>query len=140
MFNKRGKSEMKTYKKTELARLAGINAETLRYYEKIGVLSQATRQANGYRVFNERHLDELKFIKSCRSLGFSLDNIQALKQLQMANNTAFIHNADEIAAAQLAMVDEKIRQLSEIKATLLNLSRCDKQGECKVMTFLNASA
>ncbi len=56
-----------------LAREAGVNIETIRYYEKIGLLPEPVRAGNGYRVYDETDLKRLSFIRRCRELGFSLD-------------------------------------------------------------------
>lgn len=125
------------YRKNELTKLADISPDTLRYYERIGLLSEPQRQANGYRLFNDTHLNELRFIKTCRSLGFSIEDIRELQDLQRNGNMA-CHNADEIVAKHLTQTALKIKQLQEIQQTLQTIADCDhdKSAECKVMSFL----
>ncbi|MDE4033866.1 MerR family transcriptional regulator, partial [Glaesserella parasuis] len=59
----------------------GVHLETIRYYEKQGLI-KPTFQANGYRVFDENQLEQLRFIKTCRNIGFSLKDIQVLLAFQ----------------------------------------------------------
>lgn len=125
------------YRKNELTKLADISPDTLRYYERIGLLSEPQRQANGYRLFNDTHLNELRFIKTCRSLGFSIEDIRELQDLKRNGNTA-CHNADKIVAKHLAQTALKIKQLQAIQQTLQTIADCDqdKSAECKVLSFL----
>ena len=66
---------------SELAKSSGVNLETIRYYERLGLITPAKRDANGYRSFGQVQLDELQFIKACRAIGFSLDEIRELLAL-----------------------------------------------------------
>ena len=63
----------------------GVHLETIRYYEKQGLI-KPTFQANGYRVFDENQLEQLRFIKTCRNIGFSLKDIQVLLTFQTTPN------------------------------------------------------
>jgi MerR family mercuric resistance operon transcriptional regulator len=67
--------------RAELARRAGTNLETVRYYEKVGVLTEPPRTAAGYRSYDASHERRLRFVLRARELGFSLDEIRALLRL-----------------------------------------------------------
>ncbi|MGX2967239.1 MerR family DNA-binding protein [Ursidibacter sp. B-7004-1] len=131
---------MQTFSKNTLCKALGLNPETLRYYEKIGLLTAPKRSANGYRLFTEQNRQELNFIKTCRSLGFSLDEIKQLKALQQ-NPENSCYNADDLVEQHLALVEQKIQQLIEIKQSLQALTGCQRQQieQCKVIrTLTNA--
>ena len=64
----------------ELSKQSGIHLETIRYYEKMGLMPEPKRLANGYRNYNEASLKQLKFIKTCRALDFSLAEIKHFLQ------------------------------------------------------------
>lgn len=128
---------MQTFSKNALCKALGLNPETLRYYEKIGLLTAPKRSANGYRLFTEQNRQELNFIKTCRSLGFSLDEIKQLKALQQ-NPENSCHNVDDLVEQHLALVEQKIQQLIEIKRSLQALTGCQMQQieQCKVIRTL----
>lgn len=68
-------------KRGELARCTGCNLETIRYYEKIGLLPEPPRSASDYRVYDESHIRRLRFILRGRELGFAIDEIRGLLEL-----------------------------------------------------------
>ena len=126
-----------TMKIKELSQISGVNLETIRYYEKIGILTAATRNTNGYREFDQAAVSQLAFVKTCRSLGFSIDEVRRLLQLR-PNPLGDCHNADQLAAEHLAQVREKIAQLQEIEKLLETLADCGSNSvaECKLMNEL----
>ncbi len=69
------------YKIGVIARKTGLGAETIRYYEQIGILPEPERAANGYRLYDDQHLKRLRFVKRARELGFSLDKVRSLLSL-----------------------------------------------------------
>lgn len=121
----------------ELSKISGVNLETIRYYEKIGILAKATRGANGYREFDQAAVSQLAFVKTCRSLGFSIEEIRQLQQLR-DNPLQDCHNADELVAEHLKQVREKITQLRDIETLLQGLTNCNSHqvATCKVMQEL----
>ncbi|MFU2075369.1 MerR family transcriptional regulator [Gallibacterium anatis] len=120
----------------ELSKLSGINLETIRYYEKTGLLPEPQRSSNGYRYYDQASLSLLKFIKSCRSLGFSLEDIKQL--IQLRHKPTEHYHADQIILKQLEQVEQKIQQLLEIQTFLKQLS-CQEEhneDECKAISGL----
>ena len=111
----------------ELSKRTGINLETIRYYEKQGVLPEPKRSANGYRNYDDASLAQLNFIKNCRMLGFSLEDIRELNRLKFG--TADHYHADQLVLKQLAQVEEKIAQLLEIKAFLQSIANENEHSE-----------
>ena len=125
-------------KVNELSKRTGINLETIRYYEKQGILPEPKRQANGYRSYDEESVTQLLFIKNCRQLGFSLEDIKQLNALKF--HTADHYHADKLVLKQLTLVEEKISQLQDIKAFLQSIAITGKhsESECKAMVGLQA--
>lgn len=125
-------------KVNELSKRTGIHLETIRYYEKQGVLPEPKRQANGYRSYDEESITQLIFIKNCRTLGFSLEDTKQLNALKF--HTANHYDADKLVLKQLALVEEKISQLQEIKVFLQSIVIKGKhsEDECKAIAGLQA--
>lgn len=125
------------FKINELSQKAGIHRETIRYYEKIGLLSQPQRTASGYRLYDESALQCLTFIKSCRTLGLSLEEIKQLYQIQTTPQ-ADCQDADEMIQHHLQQVQSKIRQLKKIEKLLKKMAHCGKHNveQCNVMIGL----
>ena len=108
---------------SELAKLSGVNLETIRYYERLGLITPAKRDANGYRSFGQVQLDELQFIKACRAIGFSLDEIRELLALQ-ANPENPCQIADTLAKQHLVQIDHQIEKKKKIKTLLERMVDC----------------
>lgn len=125
-------------KVNELSKRTGINLETIRYYEKQGILPEPKRQANGYRSYDEESVTQLIFIKNCRRLGFSLEDIKQLNELKF--HTANHYHADKLVLKQLTLVEEKISQLQDIKTFLQSIAITEKhsESECKAVVGLQA--
>jgi len=121
-----------------VAELTGVGAETIRYYEKAGVLSEAERAANGYRLYNDAQVRRLRFIKRCRELGFSLDEVRSLLCLANGEGSA-CEDVRHLARNHLANVRRNIRDLEAIE-TVLNalVEDCSKDGSasCPILEAL----
>lgn len=120
-----------------LSDASGIHLETIRFYEKSGLITPARRADNGYRQFTQQQLDELKFIKTCRSLGFDLEEIKTLLTLQ-ANPQTDCSDANKLATQHLELVEEKIQELSKIRDLLRSMSQCGNHHveDCLVINTL----
>lgn len=108
-----------------LARSTGVGAETIRYYERIGLMPQPNRSAGGHRLYSSEHRRRLRFIKRCRELDFSLDEIRRLLGLVDSRD----HTCAEVrerAAAHLCHIEEKLRDLRRMQEALARMiSSCD---------------
>lgn len=122
----------------ELSKQSGIHLETIRYYEKMGLMPEPKRLANGYRDYDEVSLKQLKFIKTCRSLDFSLAEIKFFNEMKTQQSQHC--EVDSMLAKHLASVEEKIAELTEIKHFLQSLITEDdhQAADCKAMAQLKA--
>ncbi|MHA6531977.1 MerR family transcriptional regulator [Paenibacillus sp. BAC0078] len=113
---------MVRYLRGELAKEAHVNAETLRYYEKHGLLPVPQRSAAGYRVYNEETLKRIAFIQNAKSCGFTLREI---KKALVKSTDGSIGIPDFIAAIErkIIAVDLEIAKRENIKAQLSDLKR-----------------
>lgn len=108
-----------------LSRLAGVNVETIRYYERIKLLQKPPRTRGGHRSYEPAHVEQLRFIRRARVLGFGIDVIRALLTLssQGARSCA---QAREIAATHLAEVRAKQDDLIRLERVLTEtIAQCD---------------
>lgn len=101
----------------ELSRTTGCPIETIRYYEKLTLLSPPPRTGGGHRLYNENHQKRLQFILKARGLGFSLDKTRELLSLS-ENNERSCSEALLLVEANLAAVNEKLAELQTIKNSL----------------------
>ena len=106
----------------QLAAAAGVNVETVRYYQRRGLLKPPTRPAGSIRRYVPAALTRLRFIKRAQSLGFSLDDVQALLSLDDGQNCS---RARTVAQHKLEEVQERIHRLQVLEGTLAELvKRC----------------
>jgi Cd(II)/Pb(II)-responsive transcriptional regulator len=127
----------------ELGAAAGVDIETIRYYEKRGLLPEPTRTANGYRAYAREHVERLAFIRHCRALDMSLVDVQRLLEL-LAHPEADCRDVDCLIDAQLARVQERLESLRALERQLSVLrTRCQAQnraGTCGILQELVAAA
>lgn len=122
----------------ELARRAGCNLETIRYYEKIGLLTEPPRSANGYRIYGDAHIGRLRFILRGRELGFAIEEIRGLMTLVDSGNQTC---AEVKARTELHLTDvrAKIADLRRIESILARTAaQCsgDAVPECPILEAL----
>jgi Hg(II)-responsive transcriptional regulator len=127
----------------DLGRRTGTKVETIRYYERIGLLAAPARTAGNYRLYGREHLDRLSFIRRSRDLGFSLDEVRALLDLadQRDRPCAAV---DAIARQHLADVDRKIADLQALRRELADVvTRCTRGttvAQCRIIESLSPAA
>ena len=124
----------------DLARATGTKVVTIRYYEKIGLLAAPDRSGGNYRSYDAAALDRLRFIRRCRNLGFSLDQVRELLDLSsdMARPCAEV---DTITATHLADVERKIADLNALARELRRISKtCNGGGTISNCRILDAIA
>lgn len=109
--------DMETVTIGQLARRAQVHVETVRYYERRGLLPQPIRQWSGYRQYSQDDVTRLRFIKHAQRLGFSLKEIAELLSLRVDPDTS-CRDVKHRAEAKLADIEEKIRTLEQIKNAL----------------------
>jgi len=124
----------------ELARRAGVNVQTVRYYERRGLLPEPDRTPSGYRDYTDVTLDRLRFIRRAQELGFTLSEIGELLVLRLdPHTTAAAVKAR--AESKIADVDRRIHDLQRIKHALTHLAgRCHggrgPVGDCPLLDAL----
>lgn len=127
-----------TYKIGEVARRADVNKETVRYYEKRELIPKPDRRRSGYRIFTQRHIDQIKFIKRAQQLGFTLSEIKELLELRMDEETSCSEIKEE-ARQKYQDVTQKIKDLRQIQETLVDLiDSCSEGGPIGNCPILNA--
>jgi MerR family copper efflux transcriptional regulator len=131
---------METMTIGKIAKRAGVGVETIRYYERMGLLEEPPRRTSGYREYPASALARLRFIKKGKQLGFSLKEIDELLSIRMDPN-ATCAEVKQQADAKIAEVEEKIRALSRIKTALSEISAaCKGEGpssECPILEALD---
>lgn len=128
----------KGLQRAELARRTGCNLETIRYYEKIGMMPDPPRTGAGYRVYDERHIARLRFILRARELGFAIEEIRGLLEL-VDGGTQTCAEVKERTERHLADVRTKIADLKRIEKVLAQTaSKCSGEDvpECPVLEAL----
>jgi MerR family mercuric resistance operon transcriptional regulator len=105
----------KGLQRAELAKRTGCNLETIRYYEKIGLMPDPPRRASGYRVYGEDHVRRLRFILRARELGFTIEEIRGLLQL--------VDGGNETCAEVKTRTD---KHLADVRAKIADLRRIER--------------
>lgn len=129
---------MKSYGIREIAREAGCNEQTVRWYEDQGLLPPVPRTAGGQRRYDERHRRQLGFLRHARELGFSLDSIRELLTLYRTPEESCAA-ADRIATRHLADVRYKIARLQALESELERMVAACAGGslaDCRVIETL----
>jgi MerR family mercuric resistance operon transcriptional regulator len=132
--------EMKSLTIGHLAKQAGVNLETVRYYERRGLLPRPPRSASGYRLFPAEASRPLRFIRRAQELGFSLTEIGELLSLRVSRSTTS-GDIRARAEAKITDIEAKIKSLGSMKKTLRKLTRvcdgCAPLVECPILESLD---
>jgi Cd(II)/Pb(II)-responsive transcriptional regulator len=123
----------------ELAAAAGVDVETIRYYEREGLLDPPPRKSNGYRSYNKRHHEHLAFIRHCRALDVGLSDIRTLLGL-LHNPMRSCATADKLVDTQIARIRSRISALNALESQLVALrAMCTSQtsgASCRILAEL----
>jgi DNA-binding transcriptional MerR regulator len=126
---------MDHYLRGELAKEAGLNIETLRYYEKINLIPAAERNESGYRLYPKEALNRLKLIKMAQNCGFSINEIKHI--LLMIENPAECNtNSDEVIDRKMCEIDKKINEMKYMKDMLSGIKDNLRNQNCSYFSSL----
>ena len=122
----------------QVAKRAGVGVETVRFYEREGLLEEPPRRVSGYRQYSEQVVTRLHFIKSAQQLGFSLKEISELLQLRVDAQTS----CEEVKGhteAKLAEVERKMVELQRMRQALIQVAYlCTGEGPARACPMLEA--
>jgi MerR family mercuric resistance operon transcriptional regulator len=120
---------------SQLAKAAQVNVETIRFYERIGLVEQPIKPAQGYRQYSEQVLANIVFIKRAQNLGFTLAEITSLVALSATN----CDDVQHLAENKLVLIEDKINDLIKLKASLVGLiSACKSNPTNKNCPIINS--
>jgi len=124
----------------KLAKAANVPIDTIRYYEKQGLMLTPQRSASGYRLYSSEDLRRIHFIRKAKSLGFTLKDIQDLLSIDDNAATRTCEDVKTIAELKLQEIEEKITELRQIKRALeaVTASCCGGDEPAINCTILNA--
>jgi len=127
----------------ELAKATGIDVETLRYYERVGLLQLPARQANGYRVYDQDAVERANFIRHCRALDIGLADVRRLLDFALKPD-ADCSDVNYLLDEHLARVRAKLKSLRTLEKQLARLrTQCDadyRAADCGILQELVAAA
>ena len=119
----------------QAATASGISAKMIRHYETIGLIEAADRTASGYRVYTNRDVETLRFIRRSRDLGFQVEQIRELLALWRDRNRASA-DVKKVALGHVEELEAKMHQLQEMADTLRHLAKnChgDDRPDCPIL-------
>lgn len=122
-----------------LGRITDTNVETIRYYERIGLLPPPPRTQGNYRDYDDTHVRRLSFIRRARALGFHLDTIRALLDVADRPDQSCA-GVDALTRRQIAEVEAKIADLTRLRDELVRLAgqcRGDRISDCRIIEALS---
>ncbi len=135
------RTQPQTLRIGDIAQLLGLTADTLRYYEKIGLLPRVVRSESGMRSYGERDISRLRFIQRAQKMGFSLSEIAQLLAMRDDPQRAR-ESVRQLTAAKLGEVETRLHELALLRnemRLLLNLCQGAKAG-CPIIESMNEDA
>ena len=123
-----------------LGKATSIKVVTIRYYEQVGLLPMPPRTEGNYRSYSRDHMRRLQFIRRCRDLGFTLDQVRDLLHLSSRENQE-CSEVDRITAQHLVDIEQKLSDLRRLADELRRLSNCCKGNgliaDCRIIEALS---
>ena len=124
----------------QLAKVSGCSIQTIRYYEKEGLLNPPSRSEGNFRLYDEKALKELEFVKHCRSLDIPLIDIKTLLELKNRPEES-CSSINDLIAKQLDLVNQRIKELKVLKSELQIMKKtCSSDNtveRCGIMKTLD---
>ena len=125
----------------ELGEAAGVSTKTIRYYESIGLIEEPERTASGYRDYDERAVERLRFVRDAQATGLTLAEIASVLELKGSGERSCAHTT-ALIEAHLAAIDAQIEQLAAARAELASMAEraraldpasCTDPNRCQVI-------
>lgn len=128
---------------SQLAKATDVRADTVRYYERIGMIGETERTGAGYRKFDEQAAERVRFIKNAQGMGFTLDEIKQLLELASDERSEDCSAIRDFARQKVADLESQIRQMRAFKSELETLAdSCSDEGQplesCKILARMNS--
>lgn len=123
---------------SEVSKRVSVSAKTIRYYESVGLIPRAQRQPNGYRRYQLKDVQILRFVQRARGLGFSVEDVAQLLALWRDQGRASV-GVKSLAEENITRIEHKIAELESMRSALNDLvARChgDQRPECPIIDEL----
>jgi len=125
-----------------LASLAGVSRDTLRFYEKHGLITPDTRTDSGYRLYSETDVYRISFILSAKEVGFTLNEIHQLLELEVTKDDKSCHDVKQFVDNKIQVVNQRLGEMEKIKQSLKTLSNACCGGDepatqCTILSALS---
>jgi DNA-binding transcriptional MerR regulator len=116
-----------------LARATGVSADTVRYYERVGLLRTRSRSAAGYRLYGDEHVGRLRFIQRAKVIGFALEEIRTLLHIHEARQSG--EGMLPLVEKRLAQTEDRIAALARMRDSLRTLAQGCRKGAADADVF-----